>query len=145
MLAKSFLLLSAISAALAAIAGAWLALDSVQFLVGQFRPTATVGILAGSCGLLVASALLVRRPGTGRVLAAICAVAAVLFVVGGLGHMSNTPLAETVAQATCARGAAICYPQAATFIYSLIVLCLLLLASSVASWLGSKRGVQPFA
>jgi hypothetical protein len=122
MLVRSLHLLSAASAALAAVIGAWLALDSVQFLIEQFRLAATVGILAASCGLLVASVLLVVRPSAGKVLAAVCAIAAVFFVIGGLSHMGNLPFVQAVAQAACPRGAALCFPQAATFIYALAVL-----------------------
>jgi hypothetical protein len=139
---KSLRFLSTASAALAAVAGAWLALDSVQFLVEQFRLAATVGILVSSFGLLGASVLLVRRPRAGKILAATCAIAAAIFVVGGLSHMGNVPLGEAVFQATCLRGAAVCFPQAATFIYALAALGIVLVASDASSPATSKRDVS---
>jgi hypothetical protein len=141
MLIRSLRFLSAASAALAAVAGAWLALDSVQFLIEQFRLAATVGILVCSFGLLGASVLLVRSLRTGKILAALSAMAGALFVVGGLRHMGNVPLGEAVIQATCLRGAAVCFPQAATFIYALAALGIVLVASSASSPAATKRGV----
>lgn len=140
MLIKLLHLLSAALAALAAAAGARLAFDSTQVLIEQFRFLATAGILAACLGLVVSSVLLVRRPSAGKSLAAACAIAAVLFVVGGLSHMGNVPLSEAIAQATCPRGVALCFPQAASFIYALVVLGVVLLGSSAASWLASRHG-----
>jgi hypothetical protein len=131
---KSFRYLSAACAALAALIGVRLALDSAQFLNDEFRTVATFGILMFSCGLLISSVSLVRWPNTGKVLAYTCVVFAMVFVVGGLSRMGNVPIGEALTQAICSRGAAICFPQVAEFVKALAVLVILLTVSFASSW-----------
>jgi len=136
---RSLNLWCAASAALAAAAGAWLALDSVQFLIEQFRLAATMGILVSSVGLLVASVLLVGRPCAGKILAAACATGAAHFVVGYLSDMGNVSLGRALAQATCPSVVAVCFPQAAAFIDATALPAIGLVASSASISLASKR------
>lgn len=76
------------------------------------------------------------------ILASACATGAALFVVGGLSHMGNVTVGEAIAQATCLRSTAICFPQAATFIYALTALGTVLVASSAVLVLASRRGAS---
>jgi len=139
MLIKSFSYLTVACAVIAALTGANLALDSVQFLIEKFRMVATIAILMASGGLLVASVLLVRWPIGGRFIAVACVILAMSFVVGGISHMGNVAIGEAVAQASCTPGATLCFPQVANFVYALTALGIVLLASNAASWLVSRR------
>lgn len=141
MLPTSLRYIAAALAAISALEGAVLALDSVQYLIEPYRLTATVTLLATSAGLLVASVLLARRARGGPLVAAACVAAALLLSIGGLGHMGKVSLSEAARQATCMPHAAMCFPQAAKFIHWLGALCIALFASCAASaWLPARRG-----
>jgi hypothetical protein len=141
MLPTSLRYIAAALAAISALEGTVLALNSVQYLIEQFRFTATVTLLATSAGFLFAAVLLVRRARGGPFVAAACVVGALLLIVGGLSHMGNVSLWEAARQATCMPLVAMCFPQAATFIYWLAALCVALVASHAASaWPPSTRG-----
>ena len=114
----------AVLCAWAALQGLLLTYHAHQFLN---HPYNVVGgtVLALASVLVLASGVLaaLRRRAFYAPTFAV-ALAAPAFIVIGLSQMGEISVSESYAQATCAKGFAICFPQTASFLQALMVAAL---------------------
>ena len=105
----------------AALQGSFLTYQAHQFLNQPYNLVGGI-VLAMASVLVLTSGVLAalrRRAFYAPVFAV--AIIAPVFLVFGLSQMGDMSLSEAYAQATCAKGVGVCFPQAASFLQALSV------------------------
>lgn len=117
--------------ALTGTAGAVLSMQAHEFLVDQYRITASLWVGIVSAVFFAASALLAFGRRSGLLVALMGALTMPLLLVLGLRQIGDMSLRDALLQATCAPGFALCFNHAAVVVRLCIVVlvgCIVLVA-----------------
>jgi hypothetical protein len=117
--------------ALTGTAGAVLSMQAHEFLVDQYRITASLWVGIVSAVFVAASALLAFGRRSGLLVALMGALTMPLLLVLGLRQIGDMSLRDALLQATCAPGFALCFNHAAVVVRLCIVVlvgCIVLVA-----------------
>lgn len=117
--------------ALTGTAGAVLSMQAHEFLVDQYRITASLWVGIVSAVFFAASALLAFGRRSGLLVALMGALTMPLLLVLGLRQIGDMSLRNALLQATCAPGFALCFNHAAVVVRLCIVVlvgCIVLVA-----------------
>lgn len=117
--------------ALTGAAGAVLSMQAHEFLVDQYRITASLLVGIVSAAFFAASALLAFGRRSGLLVALIGAITMPLLLVLGLRQIGEMSLHDALLQASCAPGFALCFNHAALVVrlcVAVLVGCIVLAA-----------------